>query len=97
MNFIVVARLKAKSGSEVQLEDACRGMVANMRREPNNLDVMLHHSLDEPATYTFYAVYTDRAAWDYHRSTPHGARFAAELEGMLETHSVELWEQIDRR
>jgi quinol monooxygenase YgiN len=97
MNFIVVARLKAKPGREVQLEDACRGMVANMRREPNNLDVMLHHSLDEPATYTFYAVYTDRAAWDYHRATPHGASFATQLEGILDSHSVELWEQIDRR
>ncbi len=97
MNFIVVAKLKASPGREPQLERACRAMVSNMRGEPDNLDVVLHHSLDEPAAYTFYAVYKNRAAWDYHRATPHGASFAAELEGILDSHSLELWEQIDRR
>ncbi len=97
MGFTVVARLKAKSGYEARLERACRQMVADMRTEPENLEVVLHRSLDEPDTYAFYAVYTNRAAWDYHRITPHGAAFGEQLQDVLQSHSLELWNGIDRR
>ena len=68
-----------------------------MRSEPENLDVVLHRSLDEPDIYAFYAVYTNRAAWDYHRNTPHGAAFAGQLAEVLQSHTLELWDGIDRR
>lgn len=52
-----------------------RQMVEPTRAEPGNLLYLVHRSPTEPEKFFFYEQYTDQAALDAHRVSPHFQQF----------------------
>ncbi len=69
MALTVVAKLKAKAGSEKELEAALRAMIPKVREEPGALTYILTQSVKDPTVFVFYEVYKDQAAFDFHTKT----------------------------
>ena len=69
--MIVVAKLKAKSGSEDQMEQAIREILPEVEKEEGTLVYTLHRSQKDPSIFLFYEKYTDADALTAHSSTPH--------------------------
>jgi quinol monooxygenase YgiN len=84
MSITVVARLKAKQGSEKQLEEACRAMIPNVRGEAGTEAYVFHRSVQDPTVFVFYEVYKDREALDAHSKTPHMAQLVQAMGGALD-------------
>ena len=83
----VIAKLKAKSGAEEQLYEACRSLVAPTLQEDGCINYDMHRSTEEPGTFMFYENWTTRPLWEQHMQAPHLTKFSAATEGI-----VEVWE-----
>ncbi len=99
MSLTLIARIKAKAGSEQQLEEAFRAMIPKVRAaEPGCQSYVLHRSNQDPTLFVWYEVYRDQAAFDQHRKTDHmkemGAKIAPLLDGRPQ---VEFLTEIDRK
>ena len=99
MPITVIAKLKAKAGSEAQLEAAFREMIPKVRaNEPGTLSYVLHKSTKDPTTYVFYEVYQDQAALDAHGKTPHMAETGGKLRGILDGRpEIQVLTEVDRK
>jgi quinol monooxygenase YgiN len=98
MSIIIVARVKAKQGSEKQLEDALRAMVPNVRSEAGTEAYILHKSVQDPGVFLFYEVYKDQAAVEAHRKTPHMATLMKATGGLVEGRmQVDVLSELDRK
>jgi quinol monooxygenase YgiN len=98
MAIAIVAKLKAKAGSEKQMEEALTSMVGKVREEPGCVQYILHKSNQDPLSFVFYEVYQDQAALDAHGKTPHMAEMFGKVGGLLDGRpSVELLTEIARR
>ncbi len=85
MPITVIAKLKAKAGSEAQVEAAFRDMIGKVRaNEPGTVAYVLHKAAQDPTTFVFYEVYQDQAAFDAHGKTPHMAEMGGKLRGLLD-------------
>jgi len=72
----LVAHLTARPD---RIEDAKAFLLAQIeptRAEAGCIQYHLHQSNDDPAEFTFYETFADRAAWDLHMETPHLRKFA---------------------
>ncbi len=98
MAIAIIAKIKAKPGSEAQLEAAFREMIAKVRSEPGTLSYILHKSVQDPTVFCFYETYVDQAAVDFHGKTPHmkelGAKIGPHLDGRPE---ITILTEIDRK
>ncbi len=98
MPIAIVAKIKAKAGSESQLEAAFREMITKVRSEPGTLSYILHKSIQDPTVFYFYETYVDQAAVDAHGKTPHmkelGAKIGPHLDGRPE---VSVLTEVDRK
>ena len=99
MSVTLIARIKAKQGSEQQLEDAFRDMIKKVRAaEPGCQSYILHKSNQDPTTFVWYEIYSDQAAFDTHRKTDHmkemGQRIANLLDGRPQ---IEMLTELDRK
>lgn len=86
----VVARLKAKSGSEAALERELRALVAPTRAEKGCLNYDLHRSAQDPGLFVFHENWESRALWDAHMNSAHIQAFS-QKQGEL----TESWELFD--
>ncbi|WP_294640058.1 putative quinol monooxygenase [uncultured Aureimonas sp.] len=86
----VVARLKAKSGSEAGLERELRALVAPTRAEKGCLNYDLHRSAQDPGLFVFHENWESRALWDAHMNSAHIQAFS-QKQGEL----TESWELFD--
>jgi len=86
----VVARLKAKSGSEAELERELRALLAPTRAERGCLNYDLHRSAQDPGLFVFHENWESRDLWNDHMNSPHIKAFA-EKQGTL----AESWELFD--
>jgi quinol monooxygenase YgiN len=84
MSVTIVAKIKAKQGSEQQLEQAFRAMISKVRGEPGTETYVLHRSVQDPTTFVFYEVYKDQAAFEAHGKTPHMAELGNALRGNID-------------
>jgi len=99
MAIAVAAKIKAKSGSEAQVEAAFREMITKVRaNEPGTLSYILHRSAQDPTVFYFYETYADQAAFDAHGKTAHmkemGGRIGPHLDGRPE---VLVLNELDRK
>ena len=98
MSIIVVARIKAKQGSEKILEDACRAMVPKVRGEAGTETYICHRSVPDPSVFLFYEVYKDQAAFEAHGNSPHMAEFLVALRGNLDGHpQIDMLSVLDKK
>jgi|HubBroStandDraft_1064217.scaffolds.fasta_scaffold54394_2 quinol monooxygenase YgiN len=85
MAITVVAKIKAKPGSEAQVESAFREMIPKVREsEAGTLSYVLHQSTQDPTVFVFYETYQDQAALDAHGKTAHMAETGGKLRGLLD-------------
>ena len=99
MPVTLIAKIKAKQGSEGPLEEAFRDMIKKVRAaEPGCQAYVLHKSNQDPTQFVWYEVYSDQAAFDNHRKTEHmkemGTRIANLLDGRP---SIEILTELDRK
>lgn len=99
MPVTLVARIKAKQGSEKALEDAFRDMIKKVRAaEPGCLTYVLHKSNQDPTMFVWYETYTDQAAFDAHRKTDHMKEMGARIASLLaEKPQIEILTELDRK
>ena len=69
--MIVVAKLKAKSGKEEEIEKILTDMVGKVGQEEGTLTYTLHRSRKDPTVFLFYEKYKDKDALSFHSSTPY--------------------------
>lgn len=99
MSVSLIAKIKAKPGSEKDLEAAFRDMIKKVRAaEPGCHAYILHKSNQDPTMFVWFETYADQDAFDAHRKTDHmkemGQRIATLLDGRPQ---VELLTEIDRK
>lgn len=98
MPITLIAKLKAKAGSEKATEEELKAMIPKVRQEQGTLTYILHRSAQDPTVFVFYEVYRDQAAFDAHGKTPHMAELFGKLRGLLEgPPALEMLTELDRK
>ena len=77
--YAVVAEVRAKPGKEKELRALTLPLVAQVRREPNNLLYFLHEDRETPGHFIFYEIFASRADFEAHNATPHVLAWFAKL------------------
>ena len=98
MSISIIAKIKAKAGSEAQVEAAFKEMVEKVRGEAGCIAYVLHKSNSDPTQFVFYESYKDQGAVDAHRATPHMAELNGKLRGLVDGRpQVEMLTEVIRR
>ncbi|MFB8830387.1 putative quinol monooxygenase [Azotobacter sp. CWF10] len=71
MTICIFASITAKSEHRDDVLQALRLMVVQSRAEPGNLRYDLFIRTDEPAVFDLFELYSDEAAVEAHRQSPH--------------------------
>ena len=80
MEFVVIARYRARTGEEGRVEEALRKMVALTRAEPGNLDYQVFRDPGQPGVFVLFERYADADAFEAHRASGH---FGSWLSGQV--------------
>jgi quinol monooxygenase YgiN len=99
MAVTLIAKIKAKQGSEKDLEAAFRDMIKKVRAaEPGCQAYVLHKSNDDPTQFVWYEIYQDQAAFDNHRKTDHMKEMGTRIKDLLDGRpQVEMLTELDRK
>lgn len=90
----VIAKLKARAGSEEALYEACLRLIAPTVAEEGCLNYDMHRSVEDPSVIMFYENWTTRPLWEQHMQAPHLTEFSAATEGMTEVWELFLGERV---
>jgi quinol monooxygenase YgiN len=82
------AFLKAKLGKEAELESLLRSLADHSRSEPGNLRWDLWQDLDDASAFVIDELYTDAAAVEAHRATPHFQSYASQINDLAERTAI---------
>ena len=98
MSVTLIAKIKAKEGSEAKLQEAFQDMIKKVRAaEPGCDAYILHKSNDDPTLFVWYEVYKDQAAFDNHRKTDHMKEMGGRIKDLLDGRpSIEMLTELDR-
>jgi len=83
MQLTVIAKFRAKPGSEEQTRHALLGMTAPSRAESGCLNYDIYQSNDDPALLFTYENWTGKPALDEHIETPHFKNLTEILKPLL--------------
>ncbi len=93
--IILVATMKSKQGKEAELEAALKSVIPMVGLEKGTLQYILHRSQDDPSEFLFYEKYADKAALDFHGSTPYLRELFSTIPNFLsEKPTITLYEEI---
>jgi quinol monooxygenase YgiN len=84
------AEFTVKRGNEARAAEMMRELTAQVRQEPGNVTFAPYTEEANPNRYFVFEVYEDEAAFQAHISADYGARFNAELAGLIEGDASEL-------
>lgn len=82
--IVIVATFKAKTGMEKELEEGLVSVVPDVQNEEGTLMYTVHKSKADPGLFMFYEMYKDKAALEYHSSTPHFKALFGKIAPYLE-------------
>lgn len=71
MEFVVIARYKARAGEDSRVGAALKEMRQPSRAEPGNLDYQVMRDPGQPGVFVLYERYADEAAFQAHLATEH--------------------------
>ena len=71
MTHVVVARWRPRDGQIERIEAILRELTREVRREPGNLQFVVHRSNDDPNEFLLYEQYKSEQAFLEHQQTPH--------------------------
>jgi quinol monooxygenase YgiN len=99
MAVTIVARIKAKAGSEKALEDAFHDMIIKVRAaEPGCQAYILHKSAKDATQFVWYETYADQAAVDIHMKTDHMKAMGGRIKDLLDgAPQIEFLQELDRK
>ena len=83
MQLTVIAKFRAKPGSEEQTRHALLGMTAPSRAESGCLNYDIYQFNDDPALHFTYENWTGKPALDEHIETPHFKNLCEILKPLL--------------
>jgi quinol monooxygenase YgiN len=93
----LMAIIKAKKGSEADLEAGLSALVKKVEAEEGTLEYILNKSLTDPCTFMVFEVYKDNDALAYHGSTDY---FKAAMKGTAEfvdgKPQIEMYSEVTR-
>ena len=91
-----IFRVKTQAGKEDEALERLRAMVqAVQANEPGALAYICHRSQDDPSEIVIFEIYTDDAAFQAHRQTPHIAEFGKSFADLFDA-STAKFEQLER-
>lgn len=90
----VVAHLRALNGQIEETKAFLLGLIKPTRAEPGAIEYWLHQNNDDPAEFTFYENWTNRAEWDKHMELPHLKEFAEVQDKVFEVQKLRLMTMI---
>ncbi len=95
----ITAIIRAKPGTEETMRQALLDVAANVAtNEPGTVGFFISRKADDPAVFTTYERFIDRAAMDMHNDSAVVARFFAIAEPILEGPVVlEVCEEISAK
>jgi quinol monooxygenase YgiN len=82
--YAVVAEVRAKPGKEDELRAITIPLIAEVRREPDNLLYFLHEGRGAPGHFVFYEIFASQAAFEAHNATPHVRAWFAKLHDLAD-------------
>ncbi|MBW4579525.1 MAG: antibiotic biosynthesis monooxygenase [Tildeniella nuda ZEHNDER 1965/U140] len=83
MQLTIVAKIEAKPGSEDQVYQELRNLIAPTQAESGCLNYDLHRSIENPALFVFYENWTNRELWEAHMQSVHIKGFEQKTEGAI--------------
>lgn len=95
--LVFVAKFKAKSGMEQELQDQLTTFVPQVQDEEGTLRYTVHRakSKQEPGLFMFYEMYRDKEAFQYHSSTPYFQEFFGKIAPLVDgAPIIELYEDL---
>ena len=90
----VVAHLRALNGQIEETKTFLLGLIAPTRAEPGVLEYWLHQDNEDPAEFTYYENWKNRAEWDKHMELPHLKKFAEVRDKVFEVQKIRLMTMI---
>lgn len=91
----VVAVLKAKEGTEKDMEEALKKVVPQVAQEQGTLAYALHRAKKDPTKFLFYEQYKDKEALGLHSSTSYFLEMFGAIGPLLDGNpSIEIYEEI---
>ena len=88
MSFHLIVRFEPLPGKEAAFREELLRVVETSRAEIGCLSVHIFESLQEPFVFAIHSEWADEAAFEFHATLPHTARFLAAAETLL-THAVQ--------
>ena len=71
-----IARMRFAPEDREEIGNILRELASASRQEPGCVTYIPHTTEDDPNVVVIYEQYADRAAADFHRTTPHFKKFA---------------------
>lgn len=93
--IIIVAKFKAKTGCEKELEELFKNAFPTVQQEKDTISYTLHRAKNDPGKFLFYEVYKDKDAFEYHRSQNILKKILIRAYELVEEEpSIEMYEKI---
>lgn len=93
--IVVVAVMKAKAGSENEMEKALRDVMPKVESEEGALVYALHRAKKDPRKFLMYEQYRDKDALNLHGSTPYLADLFAKIGPLLDgAPTIDIYEPL---
>lgn len=93
--LILAVHVTIKAGHEDEVLDSFRKLQEATRREPGCIAYVVQRSRDDKRHYLVYEQYTDDAALEAHRNSPHFKQYAAEgFYRFVEERRAEIFDPI---
>jgi quinol monooxygenase YgiN len=73
--IVLIVHMQAKPDKLEEFKQLLLAMTVETRKEPGCVQYVAHQSTDNPQNFAFYEQYTDEAALQSHRESPHFARY----------------------
>lgn len=96
MKYAIFVTMQLKAGmGETFRPHILKNAAATQKEEPDNHNFTVMVSEEDPDRYHFYEVYTDKAALEAHRETPHFKAYSEATRDMVAERTVQACHVVD--
>ncbi|HLH57268.1 MAG TPA: putative quinol monooxygenase [Verrucomicrobiae bacterium] len=93
--LVVIARVKAKPGKEIEVMNHLKSLVEPSRKDAGCVNYDLHRNQDEPGSFLFHETWHSREHLERHLAKPDLQAALAKLGPLVAvTPEIGLWEKI---
>lgn len=93
--IVLIALFKAKPGQEKELEQTLKAMIPEVQNEEGTTMYILNRAAADSGQFVFYEMYKDKAALEFHNSTPYFQALLKNIDGLVaEPPQIDFYEDI---